>query len=129
LTPYQRALPRTWAAALWIAVSQNDPVGIDRGRWSSSVEVALMADDGMRIRKREKIAVLLPQTTSTEVQGAVSDTTGTVVPGAAVTLLRVQPGEQRTAVTEGNGNYPFPLIEIGHRNPSRGRGAVSAHLR
>ena len=56
---------------------------------------------------------LLSQTTSTEVLGTVSDATGAVVPGAKVTLLRVQTGEKRTAVTDGSGNYSFPLIEIG----------------
>src|SRR2546425_3380447 len=59
------------------------------------------------------VTFLLSQTTSTEVLGTVSDTTDAVVPGAKVTLLRVQTGEQRTAVTDGNGNYSFPLIEIG----------------
>ncbi|MEO8131628.1 MAG: TonB-dependent receptor, partial [Bryobacteraceae bacterium] len=59
------------------------------------------------------VASLLSQTTSTEVLGTVSDTTDAVVPSAKVTLLRVQTGEQRTAVTDNNGNYSFPLIEIG----------------
>src|SRR6266852_7722657 len=59
------------------------------------------------------VASLLSQTTSTEVLGTVSDTSNAVVPGAKITLLRVQTGEQRTAVTDGNGNYSFPLIEIG----------------
>ncbi len=58
-------------------------------------------------------ASLLAQTTSTEVLGTVSDTTGAVVPGAKVNLLRIQTGERRTAVTDGSGNYSFPLIEIG----------------
>ena len=59
------------------------------------------------------VASLLSQTTSTEVLGTVSDTSDAVVPGAKITLLRVQTGEQRTAVTDGNGNYSFALIEIG----------------
>ncbi|MEX2262302.1 MAG: TonB-dependent receptor [Bryobacteraceae bacterium] len=56
---------------------------------------------------------LLAQTTSTEVLGTVSDATGAVVPGANVTLLRTQTGERRTTVSDNNGNYSFPLIEIG----------------
>ena len=59
------------------------------------------------------VTSLLSQTTSTEVLGTVSDTSNAVVPGAKITLLRVQTGEQRTAVTDGNGNYSFALIEIG----------------
>jgi hypothetical protein len=56
---------------------------------------------------------LFTQTTSTEVLGTVSDSSGAVVPGATVTLLRVQTGEKRTATTDNSGNYSFPLIEIG----------------
>lgn len=53
------------------------------------------------------------QTTSTEVLGTVSDSTGAVVPGAKVTLRRVQTGETRVTSTDQSGNYTFPLIEIG----------------
>ncbi len=59
------------------------------------------------------LAPLLSQTTSTEVLGTVSDTSDAIVPGAKVTLLRVQTGERRTATTDSSGNYSFPLIEIG----------------
>jgi hypothetical protein len=58
-------------------------------------------------------SMLLSQTTSTEVLGTVSDTSGAIVPGAKVTLLRVGTGEKRTAVSDGSGNYSFPLIDIG----------------
>src|SRR4051794_28973259 len=53
------------------------------------------------------------QTTSTEVLGTVTDSTGAVVPGAKVTLLRVQTGEKRISDSDGSGNFSFPLIEIG----------------
>ncbi|MBS1826925.1 MAG: TonB-dependent receptor [Acidobacteria bacterium] len=58
-------------------------------------------------------ASLLAQTTSTEVLGTVSDTTGAIVPGAEVTLLRIATGEKRVTKTDASGNYSFPLIEIG----------------
>src|SRR4026209_2561482 len=59
-------------------------------------------------------SIWLPaQTTSTEVLGTVTDVSGAVVPGAKVTLLRTQTGESRPAATDGNGNYSFPLIDIG----------------
>ncbi len=45
--------------------------------------------------------------------GTVADSTGAVVPGARVTLLRVGTGERRQASTDTDGNYSFPLIEIG----------------
>lgn len=53
------------------------------------------------------------QTTSTEVLGTVTDSTGAVVPNAEVSLLRISTGEKRQTKTDGNGNYSFPLIEIG----------------
>src|SRR2546421_11447078 len=53
------------------------------------------------------------QTTSTEVLGTVTDSSGGVIPGAKVTLLRVATGERRESVTDTSGNYSFPLIEIG----------------
>ena len=53
------------------------------------------------------------QTTSTEVLGTVTDSTGAVVPGGKVTLLRVQTGEKRVSDSDGSGNFSFPLIEIG----------------
>ncbi|MBL8228285.1 MAG: TonB-dependent receptor [Bryobacterales bacterium] len=53
------------------------------------------------------------QTTSTEVLGTVTDSTGAVVPSAQVTLLRLATGERRQTATDSSGNYSFPLIEIG----------------
>ena len=53
------------------------------------------------------------QTTSTEVLGTVSDSTGAVVPAAKITLLRIQTGERRTSESDSSGNFSFPLIEIG----------------
>src|SRR5260370_12466647 len=53
------------------------------------------------------VLVALPgrsQTTSTEILGSVTDSSGAVVPGAKVT---------RSAVTNPAGEYTFPLIEIG----------------
>jgi Carboxypeptidase regulatory-like domain/TonB-dependent Receptor Plug Domain len=53
------------------------------------------------------------QTTSTEVLGTVTDTSGAVIPSAKITLLRVGTGERRVEATDSSGNYSFPLIEIG----------------
>src|SRR6266511_4127781 len=53
------------------------------------------------------------QTPSTEILGPVSDSSGAVIAGARVTLLRVATGERRETVTDSTGNYSFPLIDIG----------------
>ena len=58
-------------------------------------------------------ASAIAQTTSTEVLGTVSDSSGAIVPEAKITLLRVQTGQRRIAKSDGSGNYSFPLIEIG----------------
>src|SRR5213593_463822 len=72
---------------------------------------------------------LLSQTTSTEVLGTVSDDPDAVVPGGKVTLLRVQTGEQRTTITDGNGNYSFPLIEIGDYTVSVAREGFKSQVK
>ena len=53
------------------------------------------------------------QTTSTEILGTVTDSTGAVVPAARVTLVRVATNERRETLTNSSGGYSFPLIEIG----------------
>lgn len=58
-------------------------------------------------------AALVGQTVSTEILGLVTDQTGAVVPGAAVTARRVATGDVRTTVTNETGNYVFPLLDIG----------------
>ncbi|MFN0170127.1 MAG: TonB-dependent receptor domain-containing protein [Bryobacteraceae bacterium] len=56
---------------------------------------------------------LFSQTTSTEVLGTVSDTSGAVIPEAKVTLLRIATGQKRETTTSSSGDFNFPLIEIG----------------
>jgi hypothetical protein len=56
---------------------------------------------------------LQSQTTSTEILGLVTDTTGAVVPDALVTITRLATGETRSARTNHAGEYIFRLIEIG----------------
>src|SRR3954454_12795395 len=57
--------------------------------------------------------VLTAQTTSTEVLGAVYDSSGAAITGAGVTLTRIETGETRAAKTNAEGLYSFPLIEPG----------------
>ena len=59
------------------------------------------------------IAPLLAQTSSTEIGGLVTDTTGSVVAGAGVTLTRTATAETRHSATNADGLYSFPLIEPG----------------
>ena len=55
----------------------------------------------------------LGQTTSTEILGTVTDSSGAVVPQAKITLLRIATGEIRETTSTAGGDYSFPLIEIG----------------
>src|SRR5213593_2989367 len=58
-------------------------------------------------------SVLLSQTVSTEILGLVTDPTGAVIPGAAVTARRRATGDVRTTTANETGNYVFPLLDIG----------------
>jgi Carboxypeptidase regulatory-like domain len=54
------------------------------------------------------------QTTTTgDAVGVVTDTSGAVVPGAAVTIKSAESGESRMATTNGQGQYRFPLMKPG----------------
>lgn len=55
--------------------------------------------------------VAVAPTTSTEILG--TDSSGAVIAGARVTLLRVATSERRETVTDSTGNYSFPLIDTG----------------
>ncbi len=54
-----------------------------------------------------------PQTTTGTILGAVSDSSGSVVPGATVTATHVDTGLTRTTVTDGLGRYTLPQMPIG----------------
>jgi hypothetical protein len=51
--------------------------------------------------------------TTGDVVGVVTDTTGAVVPGAKITIKSVDTGETRTATTNDQGEYRFPLLKPG----------------
>jgi hypothetical protein len=53
------------------------------------------------------------QTTATEILGLTRDSTGAVVAGAKITITRVATGRTVTKFTDQNGEYTFPLIDIG----------------
>lgn len=53
------------------------------------------------------------QTTSTEILGLVTDTTGAVVTGVQVTITRVATQTVLTRETNAAGEFSFPLIDIG----------------
>jgi hypothetical protein len=53
------------------------------------------------------VGTLTAQQTSGSAVGTVTDNTGAVVSGAAVTLTNVDTGDRRTATTNSNGDYQF----------------------
>jgi hypothetical protein len=53
------------------------------------------------------------QTATGQITGTVRDTTGAVVPGATVTVHSDLTGMTRTATTNQNGAYSFPLLPVG----------------
>ncbi len=48
------------------------------------------------------------------ISGTVTDATGAVIPGAAVTLLNTAQGIQSKTTTDGKGFYSFPRLPVGH---------------
>jgi hypothetical protein len=51
--------------------------------------------------------------TTSDVVGVVTDTTGAVVPGATVTIKSIETNETRTATSNEQGEYRFPLMKPG----------------
>ncbi len=64
---------------------------------------------------------LLAQSTTADVVGTVTDTTGAVVPNATVELTNTETHEKRTATSSSGGEYTFTLLK-----PSRYSIAVTA---
>src|SRR5215218_10370753 len=58
-------------------------------------------------------AHIAAQSTSTEILGLVTDTSGAIVAGAQVTITRVATQQVQRRETNSAGEYSFPLIEIG----------------
>ena len=55
----------------------------------------------------------MAQTTSADIVGTVTDSTGAVIPNANVTLVNLDTHDQRTAVANGSGDYQFTLLPVG----------------
>jgi hypothetical protein len=53
------------------------------------------------------------QRSSAAIYGTVTDSQGAVIPGASVTLLQTDTGQSRTATTNEEGSYQFPLLPVG----------------
>ena len=55
----------------------------------------------------------LAQSTSGNIRGQIVDPKGSVVAGASVTLRNKATGAERTAVSNADGNYAFPIVQPG----------------
>src|SRR5689334_19919019 len=70
----------------------------------------------MKIFATGLIAVLLlafsvaAQTSSSSLAGTVADTTNRIIPGAAVALINESSGEERTALTNEQGDFLFTAL-------------------
>ena len=54
------------------------------------------------------------QLTTADILGTVTDSSGAVVPNAAITLTNLGTNEIRTAQSTGSGDYSFSLLPVGH---------------
>ena len=62
------------------------------------------------------VGAVSAQTTSSEILGLVTDSSGAAIPGAKVQITRVSTGAVRNGVTSQSGDYSFPAIDIGEWN-------------
>ena len=53
------------------------------------------------------------QTNKAEIDGTVTDTSGAVISGATVTIVKVDTGASREVTTGDSGEYAAPLLDIG----------------
>jgi len=58
-------------------------------------------------------AVAAPQSTTATILGTVTDASGAVLPGVAVTIVNEGTNNQRTVITDGTGGYEAPLLPPG----------------
>src|SRR5947208_37675 len=58
-------------------------------------------------------AVAAAQTTTGSIAGTVKDSSGAVVPNAAITLKNLDTGDTRRAVTDASGRYTAPQLRLG----------------
>ncbi len=58
------------------------------------------------------------QLTTADILGTATDASGAVLPNASVTLTNLGTREQRTAVTNGSGEYTFTLLPVGRYSVS-----------
>jgi len=90
---------------LWRALSSQDRGTIKRTFGSAGILASLLL---------ALAPFAFSQTTTTaDAVGVVSDASGAVVPGAKVTIKSAESGEVRTELTNGSGQYRFPLMKPG----------------
>src|SRR6185436_2078256 len=74
-------------------------------------------------------ALAAAQTASTQILGLVTDSSGAVLPNAAITAKRVETGDVRTTTSNETGNYIFPLVDSGTYEVSATAAGFKTELR
>src|SRR5438552_18433764 len=59
------------------------------------------------------VAALFGQTGTSRIRGVVTDTSGALVPGAAITAKHESTGLERSLVSNGSGQYSFDAMPLG----------------
>jgi hypothetical protein len=59
------------------------------------------------------LSSLYAQTTTSRIRGAVTDSTGAIVPGAEVTILHEPTGLKRSVLSNASGQYSFEAVPLG----------------
>ena len=79
-------------------------------RRTPTLALSLIALTGVMILGMQ---TLQAQLTTATLSGTVADTTGAVIPGVSVSVLQVETGITRDAVTDDEGRYRVPLLDPG----------------
>ena len=59
------------------------------------------------------LTLTLAAQTQTRLTGTVTDNTGSIIPGAAITISNINTGVTLTAESNASGNYNFPILAAG----------------
>jgi hypothetical protein len=68
------------------------------------------------------------QLTTADIVGTVTDATGAVVPNATISLTNLATNENRTALSNGSGDYNFTLLPVGHYSVTVKAGGFQASI-
>ena len=75
-------------------------------RWMQATLIVILATWG-------SVGTALAQGSAAAISGMIRDQSGAVLPGAAIQVANQQTGRERNVVTDSEGRYRVPALEVG----------------